>query len=130
MVITSDSGPPLSSSRTLPLGLTSLTRSTEMLDVEIRARARTLPYPSTGDIPMFSRNTPSNFSVSYSSDKEEISFSKRYVDIYIYNFLLFVINFPFRICLCDPLPLYSRFTAPDPCHVAACSTSRRRGPAP
>ncbi len=46
MVITSDSGPPpLSASRTLPLGLTSLTRSTEMLDVEIRAtRARTLPY--------------------------------------------------------------------------------------
>ena len=77
MVITSDP-PPLSTSRTLPLGLTSLTRSTEMLDVEIRARARTLPYTSTGDIPMFSRNTPANFSVSYSSDKEEISFSKRY----------------------------------------------------
>ena len=81
MVITSDSGPPLSASRTLPLGLTSLTRSTEMLDVEIRAtRARTLPYTANpGDIPMFSRNTPANFSVSYSSDKEEISFSKRCV---------------------------------------------------
>lgn len=79
MVITSDSGPPaLSASRTLPLGLTSLTRSTEMLDVEIRARARTLPYSvNPGDIPMFSRNTPANFSVSYSSDREEISFSKR-----------------------------------------------------
>ena len=79
MVITSDSGPPISTgSRTLPLGLSSLTRSTEMLDVEMRARARTLPYPGPGDIPMFSRNTPSHFSVSYSSDKEEISFSKRY----------------------------------------------------
>ena len=88
MVITSDSGPPLSSSRTLPLGLTSLTRSTEMLDVEIRARARTLPYPSNGDIPMFSRNTPSNFSVSYSSDKEEISFSKRFVFTMFYFLLL------------------------------------------
>ena len=91
MVITSDSGPPaLSASRTLPLGLTSLTRSTEMLDVEMRAtRARTLPYNSNpGDIPMFSRNTPGNFSVSYSSDKEEISFSKRCVLISSHSTLL------------------------------------------
>ena len=82
MVITSDSGPPaLSASRTLPLDLTSLTRSTEMLDVELRAtRARTLPYNfDPGDIPMFSRITPGSFSDSYSSDKEEISFSKRCV---------------------------------------------------
>ena len=80
MVITSDSGLCPASARTLPLGLTSLTRSTEMLDVEMRARAQTLPYNSlnNGDIPMFSRNIPSAFSVSYSSDKEEISFSKRY----------------------------------------------------
>ena len=107
MVITSDSGPPLSSSRTLPLGLTSLTRSTEMLDVEIRARARTLPYPSNGDIPMFSRNTPSNFSVSYSSDKEEISFSKRFVFTIFYFKLL--ISLSTHVLLCDPLPL-SLFT--------------------
>ena len=70
-------------SRTLPA-----TRSLEMLDViSDRPRAATLPfnnnlnpddfYNISGDVPIFSRNIPGTFSVSYSSDKEEISFSNR-----------------------------------------------------
>jgi len=41
---------------------------------ESRIRASTLPYQS-GDLPIFSRNIPSAFSVSCPSDKDEISFS-------------------------------------------------------
>ena len=91
MVITSatdSSHPTLTSSRTLPLGMsmTELSRSMEMLNmVDTRTRSVTLPYNITGDpysisgdVPFFSRNAPTAFSVSYSSDKEEISFSNRY----------------------------------------------------
>ena len=64
-------------------------RSVEMLDrISDRSRSKTLPNNrntpdkfydiSAGDVPMFSKNIPSTFSVAYSSDREEISFSNRY----------------------------------------------------
>ena len=65
----------LAQSRTLPL--TAITRSEEKMDPETRRRSSTLPYCISGDVPIFSRNIPSAFSVAYSSDKEEISFSNR-----------------------------------------------------
>ena len=65
----------LAQSRTLPL--TAITRTEETMDPEIRRRSSTLPYSISGDVPIFSRNIPSGFSVAYSSDKEEISFSNR-----------------------------------------------------
>ena len=67
----------LAQSRTLPLTLTSITRTETMTEPETRRRSSTLPYSISGDVPIFSRNIPSAFSVaaSYSSDREEISFS-------------------------------------------------------
>ena len=66
----------LAQSRTLPL--TSITRTETTPEPETRRRSSTLPYSISGDVPIFSRNIPSAFSVaaSYSSDREEISFSK------------------------------------------------------
>ena len=67
----------LAQSRTLPL--TSITRTETATEPETRRRSSTLPLPYniSGDVPIFSRNIPSAFSVaaSYSSDREEISFS-------------------------------------------------------
>ena len=65
----------LAQSRTLPL--TSITRTETMTEPETRRRSSTLPYNISGDVPIFSRNIPSAFSVaaSYCSDREEISFS-------------------------------------------------------
>ena len=65
----------LAQSRTLPLS--SITRTDTMTESETR-RSSTLPYNISGDVPIFSRNIPSAFSVaaSYCSDREEISFSK------------------------------------------------------
>ena len=67
----------LAQSRTLPL--TSITRTETATEPETRRRSSTLPLPFniSGDVPIFSRNIPSAFSVaaSYSSDREEISFS-------------------------------------------------------
>ena len=65
----------LAQSRTLPL--TSITRTETTTEPETRRRSSTLPYSISGDVPIFSRNIPSAFSVaaSYSSDREEISFS-------------------------------------------------------
>ena len=65
----------LAQSRTLPL--TSITRTESTTEPETRRRSSTLPYNISGDVPIFSRNIPSAFSVaaSYCSDREEISFS-------------------------------------------------------
>ena len=65
----------LAQSRTLPL--TSITRTDTMTEPETRRRSSTLPFNISGDVPIFSRNIPSAFSVaaSYCSDREEISFS-------------------------------------------------------
>jgi len=66
----------LSPSKTLPIGISSITRNSDVFQLgEGRTRASTLPHQS-GDEPIFSRNIPSAFSiVSCSSDKDEISFS-------------------------------------------------------
>ena len=55
----------------------AITRTEETVDPDTRRRSSTLPYSISGDVPIFSRNIPSGFSVAYSSDKEEISFSNR-----------------------------------------------------
>ena len=67
----------LSPSKTLPLGIGSVTRNSDVFQIgEGRIRSSTLPHQS-GDQPIFSRNIPSAFSIV--SDKDEISFSNRYV---------------------------------------------------
>ena len=65
----------LAQSRTLPLSLTSISRAEDLEETGQRRKSSTLPYNISGDVPIFSRNIPSAFSVAYSSDKEEISFS-------------------------------------------------------
>ena len=67
----------LAQSRTLPLS--SISKSEMTSEPETRQRSSTLPLPYniSGDLPIFSRNIPSAFSVAapYCSDREEISFS-------------------------------------------------------
>ena len=82
-------------SRTLPLNVSSVYQSSEMLDIDLGTNtvtrsstmpynnstmpynSSTMPYNISRDVPLVSRNVPTNFSVSYSSDKEDMSFSNR-----------------------------------------------------
>ena len=88
-------------SRTLPLNMSSVYQSSEMLDIDLGTNTvtrsstmpyntstmSTMPYNISRDVPLVSRNVPTNFSVSYSSDKEDISFSNRHNFIYLIVFM-------------------------------------------